>query len=227
MASDSARIDDNSNDGDDIRISFTTSVNYVGFYIIDLNGSSSTHQVRVNYSDGTLCNFTIDGTDENCQCEEFLGIVAPTGKLIQNVELYPNGGSQYGIDNLMYGTILINSCPKLIEFNMDNCNVGDLAPNGWPAEFVSSNCNLNVGNLYRQVGANSCGSGNQSMGTNMCFNGQNSSNWVDNDPDALRFNVVLGASQSLQLTTLEIRQGVFQNCPGASTLNNYPRLDYN
>ncbi|MBK8347129.1 MAG: hypothetical protein IPL08_05685 [Saprospiraceae bacterium] len=160
-----ARIDDNSNDGDDIRISFTTPVNYVGFYIIDLNGSSSTHQVRVNYSDGTLCNFTIDGVNENCQCEEFLGIVAPTGKLIQNIELYPNGGSQYGIDNLMYGTVSSPctlplgtapslTCPKVAQFNIHDgigsCDIDENVPGD------RFNCAASLSQLSRNTGNTTC-----------------------------------------------------------------------
>lgn len=93
----------NTNEGDDSRLTFEVPVDYVGFEIIDLDDVTKTSLVTVVFSDNSTCSFSIDHTLDNCQCEEFLGIVAPPNLQISSVTIYPNTGSRYGVDNIRYG----------------------------------------------------------------------------------------------------------------------------
>jgi len=101
---------DGSDNGDNSQFAFSTGVDYVGLYIIDLNNTSLTSTVRVTFSDASTCDITIDHTAANCQCEEFMGLVAPTGKKINTTTFLINGGSKYGMDNIGYGTTTPPNC---------------------------------------------------------------------------------------------------------------------
>ena len=111
-------IADDDFDGDDIQFTFDTPIDYIGFYILDLDNTSYTSTIVVTFTDNSICSFDIDHTDSNCSCEEFVGIVAPPNLQISTISLYPDGGSRYGIDNISYG--LNSVCPVSI----DNVSVG-------------------------------------------------------------------------------------------------------
>jgi hypothetical protein len=114
----------NTNEGDDSRLTFEVPVDYVGFYILDLDDVTKTSNVTVVFSDNTTCSFSIDHTLDNCQCQEFLGIVAPPTLQISSVTIYPNTGSRYSLDNISYG--YNSTCPVQIEStNVSSCSGTD------------------------------------------------------------------------------------------------------
>lgn len=99
-----AAVSANANDsGDDVRIDFDCDATYVGFYFIDLTNPNHSSEVEVTFDNGSTCIIPIDHQPQNCQCEEFLGIVAKNGRTITRVDILPIAGSTYGIDNVMFG----------------------------------------------------------------------------------------------------------------------------
>ncbi|MBL7786163.1 MAG: hypothetical protein JNM36_09685 [Chitinophagales bacterium] len=115
----------NTNEGDDSRLTFEVPVDYVGFYILDLDDDSKISDVTVVFSDGSSCTFGIDHTLDNCACQEFLGIVAPPNLQISSVTIFPNTGSRYGLDGISYG--YNSTCPvQITSANVSACSGTDV-----------------------------------------------------------------------------------------------------
>ncbi len=111
----------NTNEGDDSQLVFEVPVDYVGFYIIDLDDETKTSSIMVTFSDNTTCSFSIDHNVDNCQCQEFVGIVAPPTLQISSVTIYPNTGSRYGVDDISYG--YNSTCPvEITDVSVGACS---------------------------------------------------------------------------------------------------------
>ncbi len=109
-------------EGDNSAITFTAGalVNYIGFYMLDFQEHSGATQsyARLVFDDGSQCDVPIDYTEADC-CPEFVGLIAPLGRLIDSMMIITNSGSVHGLDNIEYGYVSIN-CPEVCNNGIDD-----------------------------------------------------------------------------------------------------------
>ena len=112
--------------GDDLAITFSAgaNVNYIGFYLFDMQEHSGATQsyLRMVLDNGTQCDMPLDYTEDGC-CPEFVGVVAPPNRTIDSLIIIANSGSQYGLDNIEYGSGLVQCfeiCNNGVDDDSDN-----------------------------------------------------------------------------------------------------------